>query len=146
MDDILLSVKIVGGILGGFLAGALGGSDALLTALITMTVLDYITGLLKAKKLRELSSEVAFWGGMKKLLIYIVVALAVMIDQVIEGDMAIMRGLVIGFYIATEGLSILENIGALGVPLPQRLIDVLQQLHKKSGGKSEDDAGEGGED
>ncbi len=117
------------------IAGFFGGWDVWLTALITFTCLDFVLGIIKAVVAKEMSSQVMWLGGLKKILIYVVVAVAVIVDKIIvpEGG-AMFRTLAIGYYIATEGLSVLENIAQLGVPLPPKLMGVLKQLKDKNDG------------
>ena len=119
-------IKWVSAILTSVFSYLYGGIDGLLTALMCCVVLDYVTGVIVAVIEKELSSEIGFHGILKKVLIFIMVALAQITENAtgIEG----IRGLVIGFYIANEGISILENIAKTVIPLPQRLIDVLKQL------------------
>ncbi len=142
MDNIVTGVKLASAALVSFLTAAFGGWDAWLMALIAFTVMDFLLGVVKAVVNKTVSSAVMFKGGIKKILIYVVVAVAVILDGIVvpEGG-ALFRTLAIGYYIATEGLSVLENIAAMGVPLPQKLIEVLQQLREKNGGGQSDDAG-----
>lgn len=125
---------------GGWLGWVLGGLDGFLYALIAFVVIDYITGVMCAVVEKKLSSEVGFRGIFKKILIFAMVAVAHIIDTHvlgIAGDGAAIRTAVIFFYLANEGLSIFENSTRLGLPVPQKLKDVLAQLH----GKSNDDGG-----
>ena len=110
----------------GFLWGNL---DGLLFALIAFMILDYSTGLLTAKITRTLSSKIGFIGIARKGLMLAVVAVGHILDaQVFGGDNSVCRSAVIGFYLANEGLSILENAGKLGMPLPKTLKRALEQL------------------
>lgn len=109
-----------------------GGVDGLLYALIVFMVLDYITGVIVAVTKHELSSEIGFKGIAKKVLIMALVAVGHILDAHILGGGAFCRSAVIGFYIANEGISILENAGELGIPLPKKLIAVLKQLKSKN--------------
>ncbi len=128
MDKFLQSFSAVvcGAI--GFLFGELNG---LIYALIAFMVLDYITGLAVAWLRRELSSAVGFAGIAKKVFILVLVAVGHIIDANVLGEGAICRSAVIGFYLANEGLSIIENAGNIGLPLPKKLVDVLKQLKSK---------------
>lgn len=108
-----------------------GGVDGLLYALIVFMILDYITGVIVAVTKHELSSEIGFKGIAKKVLIMALVAVGHILDEHILGGGAFCRSAVIGFYIANEGISILENAGELGIPLPKKLIAVLKQLKSK---------------
>ncbi len=126
MADLLGRAKLLGA--GVLLAGLLGGADLMLYALIGFSVADYLTGLVKAVVRRELHSARAFAGGLKKILIYVVVAVAATLDRVLQIDGIVFRSLVIGYYLACEGLSILENVALCGLPLPGKLKAVLTQL------------------
>lgn len=117
----------------------LGGWDIALQLLLTAIVLDYITGILKAIANKEISSEVGIKGIIKKIGYLIIVAVAVMVDH-ITGETGAIRTLVIYFFVANEGISILENWGAMGLPLPKKLIEVLVQLKHEN--DSEEDCEE----
>ena len=108
-----------------------GGVDGLLYALIVFMILDYVTGVIVAVTKHELSSEIGFKGIAKKVLVMALVAVGHILDEHILGGGAFCRSAVIGFYIANEGISILENAGELGIPLPKKLIAVLKQLKSK---------------
>lgn len=108
-----------------------GQADGLLYALITFMTIDYITGVIVACLGHRLSSEVGFKGIAKKVLILLLVAVGHLLDAHVLGGGAVCRSAVIGFYIANEGISILENCGAIGIPLPKKLLDVLKQLKDK---------------
>ena len=104
-----------------------GGMDGLLTALLIFMVLDYITGLIAAKK--HLNSETGFAGITKKGIMLMIVAVGNIFDTLIlNSDTSVFRSAVIGFYLANEGLSIIENTARLGVPYPEKLKKALQQL------------------
>lgn len=124
----------------GFLWGEL---DGLLIALLAFMAFDYLTGVVAAFKFRELSSNTGFIGLARKGLILVVVAIGHILDtQVLGGGSSFFRSALIGFYLANEGLSILENAGRLGVPLPVFLREALRQLKEKNdnpqgGGKNE---------
>ena len=114
----------------GFLFGSL---DGLLMALIAFMALDYITGVVNAWITRTASSKTGFIGIARKGLILCVVAIGHIMDtRILGGGTSLCRSAVIGFYLANEGISILENAGAIGIPLPQRLLDALIQLKHKS--------------
>jgi toxin secretion/phage lysis holin len=118
--------------IGGFLGWFLGGLDGLVVALITVAVLDYISGFMCAVVEKTLSSEVGFRGIFKKVLIFCMVALGHVLDTHLIGAGSALRTAIIFFYIANEGLSLLENTTRLGLPVPGKLKDVLAQLHGKS--------------
>lgn len=105
----------------------LGGWDIALQTLLIVIVLDYITGICKAIYNKEINSSVGLKGIMKKVGYLIIVAVAVILDR-IAGNTGAIRTLVIYFFVANEGISILENWGGMGLPLPQKLIDTLEQL------------------
>lgn len=113
------------GALGAYLWGAW---DALIAVLVAVVVIDYITGVTKAIIKKELDSGVGFTGLLKKIAIFLIVALAVLIDKAIPGTNGAARAATIMFYIANEGISILENIGLMGVPLPGGLQRWLSKL------------------
>lgn len=129
MEKIIQTITaLIAGIC-GFLWGDL---DGLLYALISFIVFDYISGVLVAIVQKKLSSEVGFKGIAKKVFILMLVAVGHILDMYILGGGAVLRSMVIGFYIANEGISILENAAKLGLPLPKKLIAVLEQLKNKS--------------
>lgn len=111
----------------GFLWGQL---DGLVYALTAFMVMDYITGLISAYIAKKLSSKVGFYGIAKKVFIMVLVAVGHILDAHVLGGGSVCRSAVTGFYLANEGISILENAGKIGLPLPKKLIDVLGQLRK----------------
>ena len=119
--------------LGALLGGFLGGKDGLLYALLVLIILDYITGVLNAIDQRQLSSAVGYKGITRKVLIFVMVGTANIVDVYILGKAGVLRAAVIFFYISNEGISILENASHLGLPVPQKLQSVLRQLHPKEG-------------
>ena len=112
----------------------LGGWDIALQILVVVVVLDYITGVCKAIYNKKMNSTVGLKGIMKKVGYFIVVAVAVVLDRITGGTGAI-RTLVIYFFVANEGISILENWGGMGLPLPQKLMDTLEQLKSENNPK-----------
>lgn len=120
-------------ILGTVITSFLGGWDAPLRILLFLMLLDYITGVLGAYKARTLNSDVMFWGGIRKGVVLFVIAMSVMIDEMLSDGAPIFRTLALYFYSGREGLSVLENIGNLGVPLPTGLKKVLEQIQQKGG-------------
>lgn len=114
----------------------LGGFDVALYCLIVAIILDYISGLIKAYNTKELSSKVGFKGILKKVGVLLIVMLSVVIDR-ITGNVGAIRTLVIYYFVANEGLSIIENLGEAGLPIPKPLKDALKVLKKQSGGKGE---------
>lgn len=128
MSKIIQSIAAALSAVCGFMWGAM---DGLLYALITFMVLDYVTGVLVAIAQKELSSKVGFKGIAKKVIILALVAVGHILDVHVLKGVAVCRSAVIGFYLANEGISILENAGELGIPLPKKLIAVLKQLKDK---------------
>jgi len=118
--------------LGGFLGWFLGKSDGFLYALIAFAVIDYLTGITCAVIDKELSSEVGFKGLFRKILIFIMVGVGHILDNLIIGDGSVLRTAVIFFYLSNEGISILENAARVGSPIPQKLRDILAQLRDKN--------------
>ena len=116
----------------GWLGYFLGGCDGLLIALIVFAVVDYITGVMCAVADHSLSSAVGFKGICRKVLIFTLVGIANIIDVHVIGDGSILRTAVIFFYLSNEGVSLLENAAHLGLPIPEKLKDVLEQLHDRS--------------
>lgn len=108
-----------------------GGWDTAIIVLITFMVLDYITGVLYAWNTKTISSEVGLKGLSKKLLIILILIGAVMLDRMMSNGTWVFRTLVCYFYIANEGISLLENAGNLGLPIPEKLKSALEQLKDK---------------
>ena len=119
--------------LGGWAGWFLGGCDGVIYALIAFVVIDYITGLMCAVVNKQLSSEVGFRGIFRKVLIFMLVGVGNIIDKQLIGSGSVLRTAVIFFYLSNEGISIIENAGILGLPIPQKLKDVLAQLKDKEG-------------
>jgi len=117
---------------GGGLGYFLGGWDGFLYALLAFVVIDYITGIMCAVLDKKLSSEVGFRGIFKKVLIFSLVAIGNIVDQYVIGEGLVIRTAVIFFYLSNEGVSILENASHIGLPVPQKLKDILEQLHNRS--------------
>ena len=114
---------------GGFIGWFLGGNDGFIYALMAFVVIDYITGIMCAIADKELSSEVGFKGICKKVLIFALVGIGNLLDIYILGQAGILRNVVIFFYLSNEGVSILENASHLGLPVPEKLKEILKQLH-----------------
>ena len=121
--------------LGTIVSAYLGGWDAALNVLVVLMAIDYVTGFLGAIKNKKVDSEIMFWGGLRKGIILAVVAIAVLLDQMVGNASPILRTLAIYFYVAQEGVSVTENLGILGVPLPPGISRVLSQLQEKGEGK-----------
>ena len=108
-----------------------GGWDVALAVLISFMAIDYLTGIVNAVADKNLSSQIGFKGLAKKLFVVLMLVVAVMLDRLINDGQWIFRTLVAYFYIANEGISILENIARLGVPIPQKVLDILAQIKNK---------------
>lgn len=117
--------------IGGWLGYFVGGMDGLLTALLILMTIDYITGIMCAIVDKQLSSAVGFKGICKKVLILMLVGVAHVIDLHVVGTGEALRSAVICFYLSNEGVSVLENAGRLGLPIPEKLKAILAQLHDK---------------
>ena len=131
MNTIIECCKIIFAFIGGVLGWIFGGFDSLIYALFTFVALDYITGILLAIHNKKLSSEIGFKGISKKILIFMVVSMGNVIDKYILGTGSALRTLVIMFYLTNEGISILENAGLMGLPIPEKLKNAIQQLNNK---------------
>ncbi len=131
MDNMVDVLRIAAAGIGGIVTYIWGPWDALIIALVAMVIIDYITGVIKAAVQGKLSSAVGFRGLLKKVAIFLLVAVGVMVDRVIPATNEAVRSAVIFFYIANEGLSILENAGELGLPLPAALKKSLEKMQDK---------------
>lgn len=131
MDNMVDVLRIAAAGIGGIATYIWGPWDALIIALVAMVAIDYITGIIKAAVQGKLSSLVGFKGLLKKVAIFLLVAVGVMVDRVIPATNEAVRSAVIFFYIANEGLSILENAGELGLPLPAALKKSLEKMQDK---------------
>ncbi len=139
IDLIWAKVQAAITAIGGWLGYFLGGVDGLMIALIVMMALDYITGIMCAIVDKKLSSAVGFKGICKKALILMLVGVANIIDIHVVGTGSALRGAVICFYMSNEGLSLLENAAYLGLPIPDKLRNILSQLHERSKKESTDE-------
>jgi toxin secretion/phage lysis holin len=126
------TIQIVFASIGGCIGYFMGGCDGLIYALIAFVVVDYITGFMCAIIDKRLSSEIGFKGICKKMLIFILVGLANILDTQVIGTGCVLRTAVIFFYISNEGVSLLENAAHLGLPIPSKLKDILKQLHDRA--------------
>ena len=129
MNNIITGIKVAFALIGGWITAVLGGWDTALQVLVLFVVMDYITGLIAAWYEKRLDSRVGFRGIAKKILLFVPVAVGYWLDVLLGQE--ILRSLAIFFYIANEGLSITENLGLCGVPVPVPLLDALEQLKKK---------------
>ena len=142
IDIVWAKIQMAVAAIGGWLGYFLGGMDGLMIALIVFMALDYITGLMCAMIDKKLSSAVGFKGICKKVLILMLVGVANILDVHVIGTGSALRGAVICFYLANEGLSLLENAAHIGLPVPERLKDVLAQLHNREDKDNTTDPGE----
>ena len=138
MKEFWNMIQLVFTAFGGWLGWFLGGCYGLLFALIAFVVIDYITGVMCAVSDHTLSSEVGFRGICRKVLIFLLVGIANILDVQVIGTGSVLRTAVIFFYISNEGVSLLENAGHLGLPIPQKLKDILAQLHDRADGTDDE--------
>ncbi len=132
MKEFWNTIQLIFAAVGGWLGYFLGGCDGLLYALIAFVIIDYIIGVMCAVIDKRLSSEVGFKGIFKKVLIFLLVGVANILDVQVIGTGSVLRTAVIFFYISNEGVSLLENAAHLGLPIPQKVKTVLEQLHERS--------------
>ncbi len=117
-------------VLATFFTYLFGSWDLALQVLIVFMILDYLTGVLHAYLIGQLSSEVGFKGLVKKCMILVVLIIGVMLDRILGTGTWVFRTLVCYFYIANEGISLLENVGNIGIPIPNKIRNALEQLNK----------------
>nr|DAL41545.1 MAG TPA_asm: holin [Caudoviricetes sp.] len=137
MKEFWNTIQLIFTAIGGWLGYFLGGCDGLLYALVAFVVIDYITGVMCAINDKTLSSEVGFRGICRKVLIFLLVGIANILDVQVIGTGSVLRTAVIFFYISNEGVSLLENAAHLGLPVPEKIKIVLEQLYDRS--ESEDE-------
>ena len=131
VDLIWAKIQLAFTALGGWLGYFLGGADGMLIALIVFVALDYVTGVMCAIVDKKLSSAVGFKGIFKKVLIFALVGVGHILDTHVIGSGGAMRTAVICFYLSNEGLSLLENAAHIGLPIPEKLKEILAQLHNR---------------
>ena len=139
MKELWSMVQVAFAAIGGWLGYFLGGCDGLIIALVIFVAVDYLTGVLCAIADKKLSSEVGFRGIARKVLIFLLVGVANILDVEVIGTGSILRTAVIFFYLSNEGISLLENAAHLGLPIPSKLKAALEQLHDRAEEKKEDD-------
>lgn len=141
MKELWTTIQLVFAAVGGWLGWFLGGCDGLLFALVAFVVIDYITGIICAVVDKKLSSAVGFKGIFKKVLIFALVGVGHILDTRVIGAGSVLRTAVIFFYLSNEGISLLENAGHLGLPIPKKLKSILEQLHDRQpgSGRSEEE-------
>lgn len=137
MKEFWNTIQLIFTAIGGWLGYFLGGCDGLLYALLVFVVVDYITGVMCAINDKTLSSAVGFKGICRKVLIFLLVGIANILDVQVIGTGSVLRTAVIFFYISNEGISLLENAGHLGLPIPEKIKVVLEQLHDRAENETE---------
>ena len=129
MKEFWNLIQFVFTAVGGWLGYFLGGCDGLLIALVVFVAVDYLTGVMCAVSDKKLSSEVGFKGICRKVLIFLLVGIANILDMQVIGTGSVLRTAVIFFYLSNEGVSLLENAAHLGLPVPEKMKEILAQLH-----------------
>lgn len=130
MKDVASTMQYVFAAMGGALGAVMGGYDGFLYALIVFVVMDYVTGVMVGILNKELSSRIGFRGIFKKVVIFCLVAVAHIIDTHVIGNGSVLRTAVIFFYLSNEGISILENATVIGLPVPGKLKEILEQIRE----------------
>lgn len=128
ISQIYCSIRGIVAVIAGFLGWFLGGMDSLLTALTIFVVLDYLTGIMCGIVEKHLSSEIGFRGIMRKAMIFFIVGIAHSVDAYIICSGSAIRSMICLFYISNEGISIIENAARIGLPIPEKLREVLAQI------------------
>ena len=139
MKEFWNAIQFMFAAIGGWLGYFLGGCDGLLYALIAFVAIDYLTGVMCAINDKTLSSEVGFRGICRKVLIFLMVGIANILDVHVIGTGSVLRTAAIFFYISNEGISLLENASHLGLPVPKKVKDVLEQLHDRAEDKEKEE-------
>lgn len=132
MKELWNTAQVIFAAIGGWLGYFLGGCDGLLIALVVFVAVDYVTGVMCAISDKKLSSEVGFKGICRKVLIFLLVGIANILDVQVIGTGSVLRTAVIFFYLSNEGVSLLENAAHLGLPVPEKMKDILAQLHDRA--------------
>ena len=135
MDSVLDKTKIIFAFSGGVFGWIFGGLDSLIYALVAIVAIDNNTGVLVAIHNNRISSEIGFKGISKKVMIFALVALGNIIDQCNIGFGSSIKTMIIMFYVSNEGISIIENAGNMGLPLPRKLKDIIQQINNRDDSK-----------
>ena len=143
IDLIWAKIQIAITAIGGWLGYFLGGLDGLLIALIVFVALDYLTGIMCAISDKTLNSAVGFRGICRKVIIFMLVGVGHIIDVHVVGSGAALRTAVICFYLSNEGISLLENAAHLGLPIPEKLKLILEQLHSRGEKDEQTEQGDG---
>lgn len=132
MKEFWTTIQVIFAAIGGWLGWFLGGCDGLLIALLAFVAVDYVTGVMCAVVDKKLSSSVGFKGIFKKILIFALVGVGHILDTMVIGTGSVLRTAIIFFYLSNEGISLIENAGHLGLPIPAKLKTVLEQLHDRA--------------
>ena len=138
IDIVWAKIQMAVAAIGGWLGYFLGGMDGLMIALVVFIILDYVTGIMCAINDRKLSSAVGFRGICRKVLIFLLVGVAHIVDLHVVQSGEALRSAVICFYLSNEGLSLLENAAHIGLPIPDKMKDVLAQLHGRTDEKKDE--------
>lgn len=131
-------IKLLLGMLATYVAGFLGGIDGIMVTLLVFISIDYVTGVCVAIKKKQLSSEVGFWGLVKKVCIIALIGISHIIDLNVVGSGDMFRTAVALYYIGNEGVSLIENCAMMGLPIPKKLRDILAQLKDENDDKKDD--------
>lgn len=131
MKELVNTIQMICAVVGGYVGYFLGGWDGFLYALVAFVIIDYITGLMVAVLEKRLSSEVGFRGIFKKVVLFSLVAVGHIVDSRLLQNEGVIRTAVIFFYLSNEGISILENTAKIGLPVPEKLKNILAQLNKE---------------
>lgn len=131
MKEIIQTIQALFTAAGVFVGWFLGGFDGFMYTLLAFVVIDYLTGIMVAVLEKKLSSEIGFRGIFKKILIFILVGIGNTIDVYIIGNGSAVRTAVTFFYISNEGISIFENIGKIGLPIPEKLKRAMEQINEE---------------
>ena len=139
MKEFWNIIQLIFTAVGGWLGYFLGGCDGLLVALVVFVTVDYLTGVMCAIEDKTLSSEVGFKGICRKVIIFMLVGIGHILDVNVIGTGSVLRTAIIFFYLSNEGVSLLENAAHLGLPVPEKLKDVLEQLHDRAEKEKEEE-------
>ncbi|MBV4421019.1 phage holin family protein [Clostridium tyrobutyricum] len=131
MKNLINSFQLIFTAVGAYTGWFLGGFDGFLYALVAFVAVDYITGLMAAVLEKKLSSEIGFRGIFKKVLIFVLVGIGNIIDVHLIKNGSAVRTAVIFFYISNEGISIMENSAKVGLPVPEKLKNILEQINER---------------
>ena len=139
MSRLLSFIQMIFTEIGRGISRLIGGFDGLIYALLIFVALNYVAGLMYAVMDRKISREIIFKGIFLKVLIFFLVVASNILDVEVIKNGSVLRTVVIFFYIGSEGISLLKNARRLGLPIPVKMLDILEQLHNKSGERNEAD-------